>query len=183
MTADQSETALRRGVCPCIPRGFGIVHSVCDVCHLSQPARTFLSPKTVSVALGVGDQRRGSGFRRGSTRAQGLRPRPARAEGIWRLGWSPRTHRTAPWRTEASSVPRSTRTPRKRPAGWAQLELNLLDAPDCCIIIFTRISILWFIFCRLVTAPTIRQSCVCASKMKLQASVCLIKTSRLVPTS
>lgn len=130
----------------------------------ASPARTFLSLKTVSVALGVGGQRRGSGFRRGSTRAQGLRPRPARGEGIWRLGWSPRSPRrhrtTAPECSEPSSVPRLTRTPRKRPAGWAQLELNLLGAPDRCIIIYSRFYTLRFIICLLVIAPIIRQLCV-----------------------
>lgn len=81
--------------------------------------------KSVSVALGVGEQRRGSGFRRGSTRAQ--RPptsTPARGDGARRSGWSLRTHRTPSKRREASSAPRLTRTPRKRPASWAQRELK-----------------------------------------------------------
>lgn len=89
-----------------------------------QPAHSS-PPKSVIVAFGVGGLRRGSGFRRGSTRAQGLRPRPVRGEAIRRLPWSPRSPRTlrTAWRSsEPSSVPPSTRTPRKRPAGpaWTQ---------------------------------------------------------------
>lgn len=129
--------------------------------------------------FGVGEQRRG---KRGSTRAQGLRPRPARGERIRRLGWSPRTCRTALRCTEASSVRRLTRTPRKRPAGRAHRELNLLDAPDRCIIIFSRIYTLWFIFLY-SEAYLLTGSCMCDPKRKLRACVCLFKTSRLVPTS
>lgn len=64
--------SLRR--CRCwsvIQLRFRIIHSVCAMCAIwASLPRTFLSPKSVSVALGVGEQRRGSGFRQGLTRAQ-----------------------------------------------------------------------------------------------------------------
>lgn len=117
---------------------------VYDVHHLSQPARTFLSPKSVSVALTVGEQQKGKRVPAGID--PGPRPPTSRGGGIQLLGWSHRTYPTTPECIEVSSVPRLTRTPRKRPASWALHELNLLDTPDRCIIIFSCISIMWFIF-------------------------------------
>lgn len=69
-------------------------------------------------------------------------------------------------------MPRLTRTPRKRPAGWAQLELNLLDAPDYCIIISSRIYVHWFIFLCFSTEQAVVCEYVCVS------NVCAPKTKQ-----
>lgn len=135
----------------------GIAHSFCDVCYLSQLARTFLCLKTASVAPGVGEQRRGSGFRRRSTRAQGLRPRPSRGQEFGRLDrWSLRTYRKAPGYTEGSSVPRLTRTPRKRPAGRADAWTQSSWCTWLLHNFFRRIYTLWFFFSCFVTKPMSR---------------------------
>lgn len=90
---------------------------------------------------------------------KGLRPCPARGEGFCRAGWRPRTQQTVPKCAEASSVPHLTRTPRKLPAGWAQRELNLLDAPGCCIIVFSAIP--WICCMSRSNRTKKKAACVC----------------------
>lgn len=153
------------------------------MCYLSQPARTFLCLKTASVAPGVGKQRRGSGFRWGSTRAQGLRPRPGRGKGFWRLDeWSLRTHWMAPWYTEGSSVLRLTRTPRKRPAGRADA---WTQSPWCTWLLhnyfqpYLHALILFLVLWNKARERTV----VCVHTKGNEAAVLLIKTSRWVSAS
>lgn len=158
---------------------FGTVRSVCVMCAI------WASPPGHSSPRRVWAWRLESGSRGGEAGSGGDRPEPKASD----LG-----QREGREFGGSDGVPGRTGRPRSAPRLHLRLvqpghhvsdlragpfrELNLLDTPDCCIIVFSDIYILVYFLSLTNSAKQSVCVCVCASRMKLQASVCLIKTSR-----